>query len=659
MPAEMPSEINPTIEPYLRLFAQRSQMPQVYGMVYGTAEDEDVMRLLLLEHAAIDLNAGLMPELTQAWGKASAMRQLNWLWQIAKLWQPMKQEKVSTTLLTPHLLRVDGGMLRILELESDQAPATLADLGKLWSQWRPCAALKEFLPSLCTSLIQEQIQAPDQLVAVLQQALTAQSPTQERRIQIATASDQGPSRQSNEDSCYPMAGQASNPTHPLVIVCDGIGGHEGGEVASGLAIETILQQSIDDVPPATLPYTLEDAVLAANTVISERNDQEQRQERQRMGTTVVMGYVRDYALYISHVGDSRAYRITRSGCSQVTLDDDVASREVRLGYTLYRDALQHPASGSLVQALGMGNSSYLHPTVQEFVLDEDCVYLFCSDGLSDNDRIEEYWQTDIAPILSSKLDLPTAARKLVEIANTKNGHDNVTVGLIYCKVSDRKGTPTIMPSTLLQSPAPTQITVPPTQEPRPAPSTILTQLTGRQNWKMTLLPLVAALGVVGVFALWVIPETIRNLGAQTTTPQPTNPPQPASPPITSPEVPPVSGSSFPAGTVVQIRQSNSGSIFLLRDKEVTNQDKNLLGQLPPGTVLLVQKVEGVPSNPGKSEDKPDNWLEFRVCSIPKPLNVKGVAEQNKVGWQREAAIGERLRRADDLKSECSPSGSPP
>ncbi|NJK53346.1 MAG: hypothetical protein HC936_12005 [Leptolyngbyaceae cyanobacterium SU_3_3] len=127
---------------------------------------------------------------------------------------------------------------------------------------------------------------------------------------------------------------------------------------------------------ATLIHGLERATLAANDAISERNDQEQRHERQRMGTTLVMGLAHAHEFYLTHVGDSRAYRITRTGCDQVTLDDDVASREVRLGYALYRDALQQPASGALVQALGMGNSSFLHPTVQRFVVDEDCV--FCS-----------------------------------------------------------------------------------------------------------------------------------------------------------------------------------------------------------------------------------------------------------------------------------------
>ena len=99
-----------------------------------------------------------------------------------------------------------------------------------------------------------------------------------------------------------------------------------------------------------------------------------RQDRQRMGTTLIMALVQAYRLYMTHIGDSRAYLITSTGCYQVMVDDDIASREVRLGYRPYREALLNPASGSLIQALGMSASSALRPTVQQFLLDEDCIF---------------------------------------------------------------------------------------------------------------------------------------------------------------------------------------------------------------------------------------------------------------------------------------------
>jgi protein phosphatase len=227
----------------------------------------------------------------------------------------------------------------------------------------------------------------------------------------------------------------------LAVVCDGIGGHEGGNVASNLAIETIQKQvkeltsvADDNIDPSMLLSDLERAVATANDKISQRNDSEHRQGRQRMGTTIVMALPIAHEIYITHVGDSRAYWITRHSCHQVTLDDDVASREVRLGYALYREALQHSGSGSLVQALGMSKSTSLHPTSQRFIVDEDAVFLLTSDGLSDFDRVEESWETEILPLLSGKTSIENVAQRLIEIANTKNGHDNVTIALIHYNV---------------------------------------------------------------------------------------------------------------------------------------------------------------------------------------------------------------------------------
>jgi protein phosphatase len=227
----------------------------------------------------------------------------------------------------------------------------------------------------------------------------------------------------------------------LAIVCDGIGGHEGGSVASNLAIETIVQEvkelipvTDDQINPSMLLSHLEQAVAIGNDKISQQNDSEYRQGRQRMGTTVVMALPMTHEIYITHVGDSRAYWITRHNCHQITLDDDVASREVRLGYALYREALQHSGSGSLIQALGMSKSSSLHPTSQRFIIDEDAVFLLTSDGLSDFDRVEECWQSEILPILSDKKSIENVGERLIEVANTKNGHDNVTIALVHYDV---------------------------------------------------------------------------------------------------------------------------------------------------------------------------------------------------------------------------------
>ncbi|MDZ8109448.1 MAG: protein phosphatase 2C domain-containing protein [Nostoc sp. DedQUE12a] len=436
---------------YLRLIPYRLHIPQVHGVLPLT-KDSPQREVLLLEKPPVMVDdttqqVHLGSELTSAWRDATSMRQLNWLWQIAHLWQPLASEGVVSSLLDSYVLRTEGSLVRLLELRFDDATSPkLPQLGEFWQQLVANAkpAIGEFLDRLSLSLIQGEIHSSEQLITALDRGLAELGRSQTPTIKIITKTDTGPSRQRNEDACSPPSGTlVSKPPQPtaLAIVCDGIGGHEGGNVASNLAIETIQQQvqqltkvPYDHIDPSLLLNDLEKAVAMANDKISQRNDGENRQGRQRMGTTLVMALPVAHEMYITHVGDSRAYWITRQGCYQVTLDDDVASREVRLGYAIYREAVQQSSAGSLVQALGMGPSTSLHPTSARFMLDEDAVFLLTSDGLSDFDRVEEYWETEILPILLGEANIVNVADRLVEIANSKNGHDNVTVALVHYQV---------------------------------------------------------------------------------------------------------------------------------------------------------------------------------------------------------------------------------
>ncbi|TVP64548.1 MAG: serine/threonine-protein phosphatase [Nodularia sp. (in: Bacteria)] len=451
------------IKAYLRLIPYSLNVPQVYGILplpegqaSATLNPGSHKEILLLEQPPLfadssGLQVQLCSQLNIAWRDATSMRQLNWLWQIANLWQPLKSEGVATSLIDPHILRVEGSLVRLLELRFDASTAPeLPQLGAFWqklqSESKP--AIAEFVRQVSNFLIQGKISSSEILIAVLDQGLAELGRSQTPTIKIVTKTDTGPSRQRNEDACYPASGTVlSKPPQPsaLAIVCDGIGGHQGGNVASNLAIETIHQQiqqltkvPYDHIEPSLLLADLDNAAAIANDRISQRNDSENRQARQRMGTTLVMALPIAHEMYITHVGDSRAYWITRHGCYQVTLDDDVASREVRLGYAIYREAVQQGGAGSLVQALGMSPSNSLHPTSQRFILDEDAIFLLTSDGLSDFDRVEDYWETEILPVLHGEDDIVQVADKLVELANTRNGHDNVTLALLHYKVKYRE-----------------------------------------------------------------------------------------------------------------------------------------------------------------------------------------------------------------------------
>lgn len=453
LPPQMPESLE-KVKPYLRLVPYRLNVPQIYGVlpVHTLGSVEEVFLLeqppLVVDRSGLEVT--LCSPLTTAWAKATSMRQLNWLWQMAQLWQPLHTEGVVSSLINPQLVRVQGGVVRLLELVRDaQVSPNLRQLGDFWQELisasRP--AVTGFVTEVVDGLVSGKITSPDQLIWILDQGLRELGSSQSVRVKVVTKTHTGPTRRRNEDACYPQGGTVvcSPPEElPVVVVCDGIGGHQGGSVAANLAVETVceeLRQMLKAGDAVTqggeaqeVMCQMQRVVELANDKISDRNDSEHRQARERMGTTLVMALPVAHQMYITHVGDSRAYWITREGCYQVTLDDDVASREVRLGYGIYRQAVQYRGAGSLVQALGMGGSSLLHPTCQRFVLDEDGIFLLTSDGLSDFDRVEDYWETEILPVLTSGSDIVSAADKLVELANTKNGHDNVTLALIHYEV---------------------------------------------------------------------------------------------------------------------------------------------------------------------------------------------------------------------------------
>ena len=532
-PQTRSSDISYDIKPYLRLVPYRLHIPQVYAQIPANKEPEST-KILLLEDTAIygvgEIAGQLMPQLSTVWKDATSLRQLHWLWQIAGLWQPLCAEGVASSLLDEELVRVEASIIRLLQLNLDFAgmPPTLAQLGELWHQRLAQAkpAISEYLERLCYGLMMGEISHPDDLVISLEKALTDCGKSLSYNLTTSTLSDKGPSRQRNEDACFPPSGttttvEKSAPiASTLTIVCDGIGGHEGGNVASNLAIETISEQvkqlilAEPEKRENPLIGALEQATHVANDRISDRNDSEDRTGRQRMGTTLVMALAHHPQMYLTHVGDSRAYLITRTGCHQITLDDDVAAREVRLGYSLYSTAILAPSSGSLIQALGMNLA--LHPTVNRFILDEDCVFLLCSDGLSDYDRVEQHWDTEIVPILEGKTQVAKVTARLVEIANTHNGHDNVTVGVIHYKGNFVEPPAPLSPTFALFAPSPPEEAIAQTTPQTPesiveSPVTIPIQVTTTKNSapKAIIAGLILLFGLGGVAYLFM--GSLQNL----------------------------------------------------------------------------------------------------------------------------------------------------
>ncbi|MCL2933690.1 MAG: protein phosphatase 2C domain-containing protein [Trichodesmium sp. MAG_R03] len=628
---QMPEEIPGIIEPYLKLFPYRLHIPQVFGLV-TVAETKGTRTIWLLEQGPInEEEISLVPEITKVWKDATPMRQLNWLWQIAQLWQPLNVQKVGFSLLNPENLRVEGQLVRLVELQPDQKSLTLQHLGWLWQKWVSSAnpAVGKFLKQLSQQMITGEVKNADLLITQLDKALEVLGRSQVRSVHITTATDTGPNRSHNEDACYPPSQTViSYPpsSKTVAIVCDGIGGQDRGEEASQLATKVLYQQ-LQKIPengdPLTITTKLEEFACVANDAICDRNDNEKRYGYQRMGTTLVMALAYLHQLYIVNLGDSRAYWITPSRCYQVTVDDDIASRQVRLGYSLYHDAIKQASSGALVQALGITSSISLHPTVQRFSIDEDSIFLICSDGLSDQDRVEECWQTEILPLLDGKIDLVTVRERLIEIANTKNGHDNVTIALMYYQVTSKGEM--------------TEISLPPidvktssnnnhSQFVKNKPKTFMYDLEYR-SWWFYVLGILILLGLGGILAYF-----LSSRGK------------------TQPRVPTITTFSPILSLNVNVGSLDVGSFILIGDRDSLNdtfnesielltntRDNTVQGRVANGSILKVTK---------KFYKSEETWLELKVCSTKKRLTTDlefiYYLQPKDVGWIQQVTIENSL-----------------
>ncbi len=272
---------------------------------------------------------------------------------------------------------------------------------------------------------------------------TAVLPMQVLSVSDAALTDTGRQRRHNEDF-FGLATQISlKQTNQgrkvqgkgLYIVCDGMGGHASGEVASALAVETLLDYFQThwqgELPDAEI---IKEGIFKANQTLYDINQENSTSGSGRMGTTLVMMLVQNTEAAIAHVGDSRIYRINRKwGLEQLTVDHEVGQRAIQNGVEP-EIAYSRPDAYQLTQALGPHNNHFIQPEVRYIHLQEDSLFLLCSDGLSDNQLIENHWEGHLQPLISASQSLETGLQKLIDLGNQKNGHDNITAVLVRIKV---------------------------------------------------------------------------------------------------------------------------------------------------------------------------------------------------------------------------------
>ena len=235
------------------------------------------------------------------------------------------------------------------------------------------------------------------------------------RFRVAQRSDQGLVRNNNEDALI------AEPEQGLLGVCDGMGGHAAGEIASSLASTTLSEQV--SCCQATPGEALREGIELANNRIFE--EQAQNPRYRGMGTTVSALWLSPRGkanCWMVHVGDSRIYRKNASGLKQITSDHSPVFRLYQQGHLSKDQMRRHPHKNLLDRSLGV--MPMVEPDVFETEAAVGDVFLVCSDGLTD-----ELSDREILEILSEN-PLEEAAGQLVAQANATGGRDNISLILI-------------------------------------------------------------------------------------------------------------------------------------------------------------------------------------------------------------------------------------
>lgn len=240
-------------------------------------------------------------------------------------------------------------------------------------------------------------------------------------IKAYAKSDQGKVREINQDYFY-----ISNSLDEvqLYILADGMGGYNGGEIASKLAVQTAknyIQNNFKDIEKDkdSIIQLLGSSMEYANMVVYEKS--KENPELQGMGTTLEICLIYNNKVYIGHVGDSRIYRIRKQFIRKLTQDHSYVQKLVKEGTITKEQAAHHPQKNMLMKALGC--NAFVEPDVMVKGFLKDDILIICSDGLTNLVDQEAIYE------MASK-NIEQATKDLVKLANDRGGYDNITVVII-------------------------------------------------------------------------------------------------------------------------------------------------------------------------------------------------------------------------------------
>ncbi|HWM71028.1 MAG TPA: Stp1/IreP family PP2C-type Ser/Thr phosphatase [Steroidobacteraceae bacterium] len=245
------------------------------------------------------------------------------------------------------------------------------------------------------------------------------------RLRFVGQTDTGKVREHNEDTI------AFDADIGLLVLADGMGGYNAGEVASGIAVKTIVNLVREQVEREDMnvqdrdsglsrpTIILRDAIHRANKIIYQTARTQPQCEG--MGTTVVAALFFDNKITIAHVGDSRLYRQRSDKLEQVTMDHSLLQELVDRGFYSAEEAQRAANKNYVTRALGVEPN--VDVEIQEVPVQKGDAYMLCSDGLSDMVEDEDIHLT----INTFNDNLDTVAKQLIQLANDNGGRDNVSV----------------------------------------------------------------------------------------------------------------------------------------------------------------------------------------------------------------------------------------
>jgi protein phosphatase len=317
-------------------------------------------------------------------------------------------------------------------------------------------------------------------------------------VEYAERSDPGrdPDKQVNEDAC----GRRQTLFGHLCVVCDGMGGHAAGREAAELALSAIFE-TFDQMPDGTAPaLVLRAAVEEASRRIHTMRTSEIALGRP--GSTAVAVLMHAGGTEVAHVGDSRAYLVHEGQISRLTRDHSMVQEMVDRGLLTPQQAAHHPDANRITRALGMADEVEVELRPQPVLHVPGDAFVLCSDGLSD--LVED---AEILEIVGSE-PAAQAVGKLVDLANARGGHDNVTVVVLRARESALAAAVTIAPTV-----AQTNVTQPPATDASNAPHP-----EARTEQALFVRPVAAAAAARGSVPTTQPPSSIRELPRRRTNP---------------------------------------------------------------------------------------------------------------------------------------------